>query len=66
MLIGKIQLTASLENDGDSSQILFSENENAEEWTEVLISVCPINDSIPQNLFWKVNLSLNILNLTSF
>jgi hypothetical protein len=54
MFVGRIQLSATLENDGNLSQILFSGNESAKEWTEVLVSVCSLDDLIPQTIFWKV------------
>jgi hypothetical protein len=54
MFVGKLQLSATLENDGNLSQILFSGNKSTKEWTEVLASVCSLDDSIPQTSFWKV------------
>ena len=63
MLVGKIKLSASLDNDGNLTQILFAGNQSSKEWTEFLVKPCSSNALIPQTTYWKVTNNCKIFVL---
>ena len=63
MTVGKIRMSATLESDGNLTTKLFFDDSNSNYvWTDVLVDVCPLTDTMLKNATWKVK--SNLLNPT--
>ena len=62
--LGKIKLSANMESNGIiASSMFFSNSSTNGQWSEVLVSACSDDDTIAQDVWWKVRSGVNFINV---